>query len=464
MALDILIVDDELDIRNLVAGILGDEGYEARTAACSDSALAELARRRPSLVVLDIWLQGSKLDGLELLDLIKERDPQLPVIIISGHGNVETAVAAIKRGAYDFIEKPFQADQLLVLVQRATEAERLKRENEELRERAGLDLDLTGESVSINGLRGLLKKVARTNSRVLITGPAGSGKEVSARLLHDWSGRRNGPFVVVNAANMAPERLETELFGIEEHGALVRVGLLEKAHGGTLFLDEVGDMPLDTQAKILRVLTEQSFERVGGTTKVKVDVRVLSSSARDLRAAIADGGFREDLYHRLDVMSVAVPPLADRREDIPLLVDFFIRKFAPGRAARLKARLSEEVMATLQAYHWPGNVRQLRNIVERLIILASEDDSPITADALPDELSAEPVRLMTIEQNMAIMAAPLREAREAFEREYLRVQITRFSGNISRTASFVGMERSALHRKLKSLGLHLGGRGRHAEE
>lgn len=376
MALDILIVDDELDIRNLVAGILGDEGYEARTAACSDSALAELARRRPSLVVLDIWLQGSKLDGLELLDLIKERDPQLPVIIISGHGNVETAVAAIKRGAYDFIEKPFQADQLLVLVQRATEAERLKRENEELRERAGLDLDLTGESVSINGLRGLLKKVARTNSRVLITGPAGSGKEVSARLLHDWSGRRNGPFVVVNAANMAPERLETELFGIEEHGALVRVGLLEKAHGGTLFLDEVGDMPLDTQAKILRVLTEQSFERVGGTTKVKVDVRVLSSSARDLRAAIADGGFREDLYHRLDVMSVAVPPLADRREDIPLLVDFFIRKFAPGRAARLKARLSEEVMATLQAYHWPGNVRQLRNIVERLIILASEDDSP----------------------------------------------------------------------------------------
>ncbi|RME68021.1 MAG: sigma-54-dependent Fis family transcriptional regulator, partial [Alphaproteobacteria bacterium] len=291
-----------------------------------------------------------------------------------------------------------------------------------------------------------------------------AGKEVAARLLHEWSARRNGPFVVLNAANMAPERLEAELFGIEERNALMRVGLLEKAHGGTLFLDEVADMPLDTQAKILRVLTEQSFERVGGTTKVKVDVRVLSASARDLRQAIELGAFREDLYHRLDVVSVAMPPLSERRQDIPLLVEYFIDKFAAGRAEKLKARLSEEVMAALQAYHWPGNVRQLRNIVERLIILAGDDDSPITADSLPAELSAEPVRLMTVEQNIAIMAAPLREAREAFEREYLRVQIARFSGNISRTANFVGMERSALHRKLKTLGLHVSGRGRQGED
>ncbi|MFZ5608628.1 MAG: sigma-54-dependent transcriptional regulator [Pseudomonadota bacterium] len=458
MALDILIVDDEMDIRELVSGILADEGYEARVAQDSDGALAALATRRPSLVILDIWLQGSRLDGLELLDLIKERDPQLPVIIISGHGNIETAVAAIKRGAYDFIEKPFQADQLLLMVQRATETERLRRENEELRQRAGLDLDLTGRSTAIVNLRAHLKKVARTNSRVLITGPAGSGKEVAARLLHEWSERAGGPFVVVNAASMAPERMESELFGVESDGGVTKTGLLERAHGGTLFLDEVAEMPLNTQAKILRVLTEQTFERQGGRHKVTVNVRVVSATARDLREAINMGHFREDLYHRLNVVPVEVPPLSARREDIPDLAVYFLERLRPLRGRSAAIVLSEDALAALQAYDWPGNVRQLRNVIERITILNGEASRTISADALPAELREEPARRLTIDNNLAIVSAPLREAREAFEREYLRIQIRRFSGNISRTAAFVGMERSALHRKLKSLGLNVAGR------
>lgn len=453
MALDILIVDDEADIRELVSGILSDEGYETRVARDSDSALEALSARRPSLVILDIWLHGSKLDGLEVLDLIKERDPQLPVIIISGHGNIETAVAAIKRGAYDFIEKPFQADQLLVLVQRATEVERLKRENEELRRRIGVDLELTGRSACMNTLRGQLQRVARTNSRVLITGPAGSGKEVAARLLHNWSDRDGGPFIVVNAASMAPERMENELFGVEEQGKVMKTGLLERAHGGTLFLDEVAEMPLTTQAKILRVLTEQVFERVNGGHKVMVNVRVVSSTARDLRQAIQDGRFREDLYHRLNVVPVEMPALKDRREDIPELVEYFMERLKARHGRAQNLGVGDDAMAALQSYDWPGNVRQLRNVLERMIILAPNGSEVVSADALPIELREEPARSLTIDNNLAIVTSPLREAREAFEREYLRIQIRRFSGNISRTATFVGMERSALHRKLKSLGL-----------
>jgi two-component system nitrogen regulation response regulator NtrX len=460
MALEILIVDDEEDIRELVSGILSDEGYETRVASDSDSALAALSERRPSLVILDIWLHGSRMDGLEILDAIKEQDPQLPVIIISGHGNIETAVAAIKRGAYDFIEKPFQADQLLVLVQRATEVERLKRENEELKRRVGLDLDLTGKSAAIHTLKSQLQKVSKTNSRVLITGPSGSGKEVAARLLHDWSLRSSGPFIVVNAANMAPERMESELFGIESGGKVASSGLLERAHGGTLFLDEVAEMPLTTQAKILRVLTEQQFERVGGSTKVKVDVRVVSSSAQDLREAIHEGLFREDLYHRLNVVPVEMPALNQRREDIPELVEYFMRKLKErhGRAQNLK--IGDDAMAALQTYDWPGNVRQLRNVLERVIILAPNGCESVAVEQLPIELREEPARNMNVDQNMSIVTSPLREAREAFEREYLRIQIRRFSGNISRTATFVGMERSALHRKLKSLGLSTNMRGK----
>jgi two-component system, NtrC family, nitrogen regulation response regulator NtrX len=453
MALDVLIVDDEQDIRELVAGVLEDEGYGARMAADSDAALAAIRERRPSLVLLDVWLHGSKLDGLDLLDEIKRRDPSIPVLVISGHGNLDTAVAAIRRGATDFIEKPFEAERLLLLVARATETERLKRENATLRAQIGQDEELTGQSAAINQVRATLKRVAATGSRVLVTGPAGVGKEVAARLLHSWSNRATAPFVVVSAARMTPERVEEELFGVEEGGDVQRPGLLEQAHGGTLFLDEIADMPLTTQAKILRVLTDQSFVRMGGTQTVKVDVRVVSATARPLQDEIAGGRFREDLYYRLNVVPVNLPALSERREDIPALVQHFAARYATERRVATPD-VSAEAQAALQAYDWPGNVRQLRNIVERTIIMAPGDRiHMIDADMLPSEILSDQERIAPGNAAKSIMGTPLREARETFEREYLRVQIRRFSGNISRTATFIGMERSALHRKLKSLGL-----------
>jgi two-component system nitrogen regulation response regulator NtrX len=453
MALEILIVDDEEDIRDLVAGVLEDEGYMARTAANSDAALAALDERRPSLVLLDVWLQGSKLDGLDLLDEIKRRDSSLPVLMISGHGNLDTAVTAIRRGAVDFIEKPFEAERLLMLVGRATETERLRRENATLKAQIGQEDELTGNSAAINTIRATLKRVAATGSRVLISGPAGVGKEVAARLLHMWSHRAQAPFIVVSGARMEPERVEEELFGSEENGELIRPGLLERAHGGTLFLDEIADMPMTTQAKILRVLTEQAFNRVGGQRIVKVDVRVVSATSRNLADEIAAGRFREDLYYRLNVVPVHIPALNERREDIPALIDHFVARFATERRVPTPI-VTEDAIGVLQAFDWPGNVRQLRNIVERTIILAPGDRiGQIEIDMLPAEILSDQVRLAPGEAAKSIMGTPLREARETFEREYLRVQIRRFSGNISRTASFIGMERSALHRKLKTLGL-----------
>ncbi|WP_372915404.1 sigma-54-dependent transcriptional regulator [Sandarakinorhabdus sp.] len=453
MALDILIVDDEADIRELVAGVLGDEGFETRVAANAEGALAALAERRPSLVILDVWLQGSSMDGIELLDAMKARDPTLPVVVISGHGNLDTAVAAIKRGAYDYIEKPFKAEQLLLVVRRATETERLRREYEALKERVGLDIELTGTSPQINQVRATLKRVAATGSRVLISGAAGSGKEVAARLLHQWSPRVEAPFVVVSAARMTPDRVEETLFGVEEGGENVRAGLLEQAHGGTLFLDDVADMPMTTQAKILRVLTEQVFQRVGGARWVRVDVRVISATSRDLSAEIAAGRFREDLYYRLNVVPVRLPPLSERREDVAELARYFLARYAAERGMPTPD-MSDDALAALQTYDWPGNVRQLRNVIERTMIMAPTTSmGQLDIDMLPSEVTAEPARLVPGQAVRSIMGTPLREAREAFEREYLRAQIRRFSGNISRTAAFIGMERSALHRKLKALGL-----------
>lgn len=450
MALDVLIVDDEADIRELVAGVLEDEGFETRLAANSDEAMEALANRRPSLVLLDVWLQGSKLDGLELLELIKERDATIPVLMISGHGNIDTAVAAIRRGAVDFIEKPFESDQLLHIVSRATETERLRRENQTLRARFGQEEELTGTSNAINLVRATIKKVAGTGSRVLITGPAGVGKEVAARMLHNWSGRTDGPFIIVTAARIEPERAEEALFGVEGADGVIRPGLLEQAHGGTLFLDEIADMPLTTQGKILRVLTDQSFTRIGGQRQVKVDIRVISSTARDLKEEIAEKRFREDLYYRLNVVPLTLPPLSERRDDIPGLVEHYLARFAAERSIPAPT-MASNAMAALQSSDWPGNVRQLRNVVERTIILAPmQPDGVIELDMLPAETAGDSEDHGL---SSAIMGAPLREARENFEREYLRIQIKRFSGNISRTAAFIGMERSALHRKLKSLGL-----------
>jgi len=455
MASEILIVDDEADIRDLIAGILSDEGYDTRVASDSDSALKALEQRVPSLVVLDIWLQGSRLDGLEVLDVINERYPDLPVIIISGHGNIETAVSAIRKGAYDFIEKPFKADRLILVLRRAIEADRLRRENAELKIRAGDDTILIGASPLINQVRQTVEKVAPTGSRVLIAGPSGSGKEIVARLLHASSRRANSSFVAINAATMAPERMEVELFGTEKTAEGPRkVGVFEQAHGGTLFLDEVAEMPLETQGKILRVLVEQTFVRVGGSAKIKVDVRVVSSSSRDLRDEIANGRFREDLFHRLNVVPIIVPSLEQRREDIPVLVKYFVEQIS--RSSGLPPReIADDAMAALQSYSWPGNVRQLRNNIERLMILTSSDASPlITADKLPSDVGTSAPLGVNGEGGEHIMAMPLREARETFERDYLIAQIGRFGGNISRTAAFIGMERSALHRKLKSLGVN----------
>jgi len=452
MALEVLVVDDEADIRDLVSGVLEDEGYAVRSAADSSSAIEAIDDRRPSLVLLDVWLQGSKLDGLQLLEQIKQRDPTLPVLMISGHGNLDTAVAAIREGAVDFIEKPFKADRLLHLVGKATETDRLRRENKTLRLQVGPDDQLDGSSVAINTVRATLKRVAPTGSRVMITGPAGVGKEIAARMIHNWSPRAAAPFIVLSAAMMSPERVEEELFGSEQNG-VTRPGLLEQAHGGTLFLDEIADMPITTQAKILRVLTDQSYSRVGGQRPVKVDVRVLSATSRNLADEIAAGRFREDLYYRLNVVPVRIPPLRERREDIPELVSHFLTRFAAERRIRTP-ELSKDAMAALQAHDWPGNVRQLRNIIERTLILAPGDRvGCIEVDLLPPEIIDSQGTTGLGGASMAIMGSPLREARESFEREYLKIQIRRSSGNISRTASFIGMERSALHRKLKALGL-----------
>lgn len=453
MAADILVVDDETDIRELVAGILSDEGHETRTAFDADSALAAIGDRVPRLVFLDIWLQGSRLDGLALLDEIKKQNPDLPVVMISGHGNIETAVSAIRRGAYDFIEKPFKADRLVLVAERALETSKLKREVSSLRKRSGAQMELIGASLAMNQLRQTIERVAPTNSRIMITGPSGAGKELTARAIHAQSSRASGPFVTVNAATITPERMEIELFGTEMDGGERKVGALEEAHGGILYLDEVADMPRETQNKILRVLVDQQFERVGGTKRVKVDVRIISSTAQNLEGMIAEGTFREDLFHRLSVVPVQVPPLAARREDIPALVDYFMKQIAEQAGIRPRA-IGPDAMAVLQAHSWPGNIRQLRNNVERLMILARGDDpdAPITADLLPSEIGDTLPRAPT-ESDQHIMALPLREARERFEKEYLIAQINRFGGNISRTAEFVGMERSALHRKLKSLGV-----------
>ncbi|MCF4164649.1 sigma-54 dependent transcriptional regulator [Zavarzinia compransoris] len=462
MAREVLIVDDEADIRELVAGILEDEGYETRTAGSADEAFAAIEARLPSLVILDIWLQGSRLDGLEILEAVKRAHPEMPVVMISGHGTIETAVGALKRGAYDFIEKPFKADRLLLLVQRAIEAAELKRENKALKVRSNIEDEMIGRSSAMNTVRAMVEKAAPMGSRVMIMGPPGAGKEVVARQLHRLSKRAEGPFSVVNAATMAPERMEAELFGVEASASadgMPRIGLFEKSHGGTLFLDEVADMPPETQAKILRVLVDQTFERVGGRNRVQVDVRVVSASSRDLHAEIAAGRFREDLFHRLSVVPIRVPRLADRREDIPELATHFIQRIS--RANGVPPRnISNEAMAVMQAYDWPGNVRQLRNVCERLLILATDDaEGAIGADMLPAEVGGAGPNTLRGDGGEVIMALPLREAREAFERDYLLAQVARFGNNISRTANFIGMERSALHRKLKSLGISISDRG-----
>jgi two-component system nitrogen regulation response regulator NtrX len=447
---DILIVDDERDIRELISDILEDEGYTTRRAGNSDEAMAAIRAEQPGLLILDIWLKDSQMDGIDILKAVKRDYPDVPVVIISGHGNVEIAVAAIKQGAYDFIEKPFNIDQLMVVIRRGMETSRLRRENQALKRRETAPSEMLGDAPPFRALLGQLEKVTKSNGRVMLSGPAGSGKELAARYIHAHSARSQSPFVTVACASVAPERMEEVLFGRESPETGVAPGLLEEANGGVIYLDEVADLPEGTQSKLLRVLVDQTFLRAGGSTKVKVDLRVISSTSRDLEAEIAAGRFRRELYHRLNVVPVRVPGLDERREDIPRLAQHFIALLNATQGLPLRA-LSEEAAALLQTMTWPGNVRQLRNVIERVLILG-DSGGPISASELPGE-SAVPLEQGRVIISGSIATLPLREAREAFEREYLMTQINRFGGNISRTAEFVGMERSALHRKLKSLGV-----------
>lgn len=447
---DILIVDDERDIRELISDILIDEGYATRLAGNSDDAMAAINAEAPALIILDIWLKDSRMDGIDILKTVKRDNPDVPVVIISGHGNIEIAVAAIKQGAYDFIEKPFNIDQLLVVIRRAMETSRLRRENLSLRRRDVTRSEMIGSSAPFRVLVGQLDKVTKSNGRVMLTGPAGCGKEVAARYIHANSNRASAPFVTVNCAGVAPERMEEVLFGRETPERGIEPGLLEEAHGGIIYFDEVADMPEGTQSKILRVLVDQQFQRVGGNDKVRVDLRVISSTNRNLEAAIAAGTFRQELYHRLNVVPIAVPSLEERREDIPELAAHFIEEMNSAQGLPLRA-ISEDAIALMQTMEWPGNVRQLKNLIERVLILG-DGSGPIETRELPGA-EAEDSGESRVVLSGALATMALREAREAFEREYLLTQINRFSGNISKTANFVGMERSALHRKLKSLGV-----------
>ena len=457
MMADILVVDDEKDIRSLVSGVLRDQGIQTREAWDSTTTYAELHKRVPSLILLDIWLEGSPDDGLEILAKLRKQHEDLAVIMISGHGNIETAVKATRLGAYDFIEKPFEVDRLLLIVERALEANKLRKENVELRRKMGSELEIIGHSAPISTVRQLVERVAPTQSRVLIGGPPGSGKEVVARIIHQKSPRSNGPFIALNSALMTPSIVETELFGSEQVSDSVKgslkIGTFEQAHGGTLFIDEVADMPLETQSKILRVLQEQSFSRLGGSEKVLVDVRIIAASSKNLLSEIAQKNFREDLYYRLNVVPIQIPSLRERSEDLSELVSYFID--LSSQTTGLPVRVfTEEAIALMQTCEWPGNVRQLKNLVEWVLIMApGGEKTPVDPSMLPPELINSTPSVLRPNREHEVMALPLREAREVFERQYLETQINRFGNNVSRTASFVGMERSALHRKLRSLGI-----------
>ena len=445
---NILIVDDEKDIRQLISDILKDEGYSTKLAANSTECINEINSSPPDLLILDIWLKDSHMDGIDILKVAQRDNPEIPVVIISGHGNIEIAVAAIKQGAYDFIEKPFNTDQLLVVINRAMEVSKLRRENSALKIQDIKRSEMIGKSTTFKTLKNNLDKVIKSNGRVLLTGPPGSGKEVAARYIHANSNRSNFPFITINCASIESNRMEEVLFGSQYKGGEVEPGLLEMAHGGVVYFDEVADMPIGTQSKILRVLVEQQFIRLGGSDTVRVDLRVISSTTKNLKALITEGKFREELYHRLNVVPIEVPSLEDRRDDIPELSSFFLQELH-NQQGLSDRKLSEDSLTFLQSMEWPGNVRQLKNQIERILILGPEDDFISVNELNELNPSLEDDNIETVINN--VVSLPLREARELFERDYLLTQINRFGGNISRTASFVGMERSALHRKLKSL-------------
>ena len=448
---DILIVDDEKDIRQLISDILKDEGYSTKLAANSTECINEINSSPPDLLILDIWLKDSNMDGIDILKTAQRDNPEIPVVIISGHGNIEIAVAAIKQGAYDFIEKPFNTDQLLVVINRAMEASKLRRENSAFKIQDILRSEMIGKSAAFKILKNNLNKVTKSNGRVLLTGQPGSGKEVAARYIHANSSRCDFPFIIINCASIESNRMEEVLFGSQFKGSEVSPGLLEMAHGGIVYFDEIADMPIGTQSKILRVLVEQQFMRLGGSDTVRVDLRVISSTTKNLKVLISEGKFREELYHRLNVVPIEVPSLEARKDDIPELASFFLQELHNQQGLTCR-EFSKDSLTFLQSMDWPGNVRQLRNHIERILILGPEDNLISINELNKLNSTFEDEGTEPVINNVASL--PLREARELFERDYLLTQINRFGGNISRTASFVGMERSALHRKLKSLDIN----------
>ncbi len=461
---NILIVDDEPDIRNLIKGILEDEGYKVQQAGTAKQAYEIIEKSVPDLIIQDIWLQGSDHDGLQILANIKKRYPHLPMVMISGHGTIETAVSAIKQGAYDFIEKPFKSDRLLLMIRRALENASLRQENEQLKKKVAKPAKMVGQSPAMQGLRQMMERVAPTNSRILLTGEPGCGKDIAARTIHTMSNRASRPYLVINCATLRPERLEMELFGSDEPGTET-TGVIEQADKGTVLLDEVSDMPIETQGKIMRVLQEQRFTRVGGQKEIEVDVRIIASTNRNLEKAIGEGRFRQDLFYRLNVVPVSIPPLRDRVQDIHPLLDYFVQEISAQSGIPPRA-FTPQALAALQTYTWPGNIRQLRNVVEWAMIMKGTDgQDDFDVVDLPPEITGQGFSDESeVRQNGNFIMMPLREAREVFERDYLQSQINRFGGNISKTAQFIGMERSALHRKLKSLQIINGEREEESEE
>ncbi len=437
----ILIVDDEKDIRANIKAILSDENYLAYTAENSDEAIKLVNNNDFDLIILDVWLNDSTLDGIELLKFLKTTYVNIPVVIISGHGNIEMAVEAIKEGAQEFIEKPFSSERLLLSVSRSIEVAEIKYENQKLKEKDIYNYKFIGNSNSIQKIKQLIDKVAPTSSRVLIYGESGTGKDIVAREIHKKSKYANGPFIVVNAAILEPEGIENELFGYDNGNGEITTGVFEKSNNGTLFIDEVGEMPLQTQAKILRVLTDQSFTRVGDDNLISIDSRIICSSTNDLNELIDNGSFRKDLFHRINVVNITIPNLSERVEDIDLIIDHFSEHFSELNSIK-NVDLKPLIKSKYLNYEWPGNIRELRNLIERYIILGEKHDESV------------PFKENLGDESRNVISMPLRNARKIFEKNYLQSQIKRFNGNISKTASFIGMERSALHRKLKQLGIN----------
>ena len=447
MSTEILIIDDNSDIRNIINDLIIEAGYKTRLAANYNQALNEIDIKLPDVAIIDVKLDKGDNDGLELLSHIKSKDKKIPVIIITGHANVEMAIKALKSGAFEFIEKPFNQERLLNFVNRAVENINLKKKNKEFESKLFYSYELVGLSENIKNIKNQINKISVSESRIFINGPTGSGKELIARKIHKGSKRQKGPFVILNGALLDIKKYELELFGEEKENGSIIYGALEKSSKGILLIDEISEIPLDTQSKILRVLIDQKFKRINGSHDINVDVRIICSSSKDIKKEIKNGNFREDLYHRLNVFEININPLKDRVSDIPLLVEYFSEKISTNY--NLKKLSIDTNNNYLLNYDWPGNVRELRNLIERIAILSPNSADKIS-NIIKESLKTPDIKNVPSESSLSI---PLKEARENFEKEYLSTQLNKFDGNISKTADFIGMERSALHRKLKGLGI-----------